>query len=79
MNEGYKMDWFLVKYIGGYMFVYLKTKSKMVNTDEESYRDFLKKIVLLGRSDKNHNLVFESPINKYFLEIAGKENASTSI
>ena len=42
-------------------------------------KEYLKKVVLIGRREKNHNLVFDPPINKSFLEIAAKENASTSI
>jgi len=32
----------------------------------------LKKIVLIGRKEKHHNLIFDPPIDRTFLEIAAK-------
>lgn len=32
----------------------------------------------VGTADKNHNIIFESPIDRTFLDIARKEHASTS-
>lgn len=33
----------------------------------------------VGSADKNHNIIFESPIDRTFLDIARKEHASTSV
>ena len=50
-----------------------------MDKDEENLKEYLKKIVLLGSREKNHNLVFDSPISKSFLRVATLENSSTSI
>jgi hypothetical protein len=57
----------------------VKAKGKNLSTDDESLKDYLKKVILLGRKEKNHNLVFDPPISSTFLNIASKESASTSI
>lgn len=47
--------------------------------DEENLKEYLKKIVRVAAAEKHHNLAFQPPIDRTFLQIATKERASTSI
>ena len=78
-NEGYRPEWFNYKKTGKFLTVGIKAKVKHLGNDEEAIRDYLKRAVSVGRKEKNHNLMFDSPISKVFLEVASKENSSTSV
>jgi len=67
IEEGYKLDWFNFKKVGKYLTFYVKTRGKNVDKDEENLKEYLKKIVKVGKNDKNHNIAFEPPIDKTFL------------
>ena len=77
-EEGYKLEWFNFKTRSDYLIGYVRTRGKHIEKDEENLREHLKRMMKAGGREKNHNIVFESPIDRTFLEIARKEQASTS-
>lgn len=72
IEEGYQSEWFNFKAVGPYLIPYIKTRSKNIEKDEQYLKDYLKKLIKVGRNDKNHNLAFEPPIDRTFLDIAHK-------
>lgn len=78
LEEGYKPEWLSFRRKGEYLVAYVRTRGKNIDRDEETLREHLKRAMRAGSSEKNHNIVFESPIDRTFLEVAGREHASTS-
>jgi hypothetical protein len=45
----------------------VKTRGKNIDKDDENLKEYFKKIIKVSSEPKNHNIMFDSPIDKAFL------------
>ena len=79
IEAGYKAEWFNYKQSGKYISAFLRTGGKNIEKDDETLKEYLKRIMAVSETAKNHNILFEPPIDSSFLAMARLEHASTSL